>query len=145
MKQKMTNAQAAWHLDGLRRLAESDGLVSAGTGYRIVQNLRTLTEALVPYEETRSMIVRKYTPAGRETLQQSEDPEAYAACLHEIQELGRMELEAEVRPVSPEAISACKLPIGTLLALDFMLLEADRPERGEQPVKQNEPPEGAGG
>lgn len=117
---KMTNYEADQHVGELSSLKELRVSLPALVGYRILQNLHALKNGLQPYYDAVDDAVRKYS-GGKERINESDDPDAYAACVGEIAELRQAEIDVDVQTIEFEAMRGVDLPLSALFALDFML------------------------
>lgn len=120
MKVSMTNAEALRCLNSLRELESLNNPVSAVAGYRIVQNIHALINALAPYQEIRDKTIKKHAKNGV-SVDRKTDPEAFDACTRDLAEVERLTIDVEVKTFPIDMIADCKLPIHVLFALNFML------------------------
>ncbi len=117
---KMKNAEAMKHLQDLKNLEGLETALPAVVGYRIIQNVRSFTNALAAYEEMRDRTIRKYAKDGK-TVKQEEDPEAFDACVAELETLDALEVEVEIEKIPISMMKDRDVPLKTIFALDFML------------------------
>ena len=120
MNVNMTNAEAVQRLNYLRELKTLNNLVSAAVGYRIVQNIHTLTTALTPYYEVRDKTIKKYAKDGV-SVDRKTDPEAFDNCTKELAEIDHLTINVEVATFPLSMIAECKFPLSAFFALDFMI------------------------
>lgn len=127
MKMTMTNAEAIQKLNGLRELEKLSNPVPALAGYRIVQNIHALANALAPYTEVRDKTIKKYAKDGK-SISRDTDPEAFAACTEELAALDRLTIDVEVNTFPLSAIAEGKFPLNVFFILDFMIQKTSKKE-----------------
>ena len=120
MKVKMTNAEAVQRLNVLHDLEKLSNPVPAVVGYRIVQNIHALADALTPYNEIRDKIIKKYAKDGK-SISRDSDPEAFTACTIELAEIERLTIDVDVNTFPLSAIAEGKFPLNVFFILDFMI------------------------
>lgn len=128
MKVTMTNAEAVQKLNSLRELEKLNNPVPALAGYRIVQNIHALADALAPYTETRDKIIKKYAKAGQTVISRDTDPETFDACAKEIATIDRLTIDVEVNTFPLSAIAEGKFPLNVFFILDFMIQKTSKKE-----------------
>ncbi len=121
MKITLTNLEAVHRLGGLKELEKLSNPVPAAVGYRIVQNIHALSEALKPYQEIRDKTIRKYAPAGKTVINRDADPEAFAACTAELAQIDRLTIDVEIGTFPLDAIAEGRFPLNVFFTLDFMI------------------------
>lgn len=114
------NIEAANRLTSLRELERLSNTVPAVVGYRILQNIHALEEALAPYNRMRDNIIKKYSKNGK-TISREDDPAAFDVCTQEIAEIAQIEVEVAVQTFPFKLIENREFPLKTLFALDFMI------------------------
>lgn len=117
---KMTNYEADQHLRDLTGLKSLSVSISAVVGYRIMQNIHAIQDALRPYQDAVDDAVRRHS-GGQERIDERDDPSAYAQCVEEIAALRQIEVDIPVQTIEIEALGEGNLPLSALFALDFML------------------------
>lgn len=116
----MKNAEAIARLTILRELEKLNITLPTIAGYRIVQNIHALVDALVPYNTVRDTIIKSHAKDGK-TVVRENDPAAFEACMTEIAELDQLDITLEVQTFPFSCISDKELPLNVMFALDFMI------------------------
>lgn len=117
---KMTNGEAAFRLNALKQMENMDMAIPVAAGYRIMQNLKSLSTALEPYQTMRDAIIRKYSN-GKLTIKKEDDPEAFQFCVKELEELDALELDVDIQKMPVSLIGKKELPFRILYAMEFMI------------------------
>lgn len=124
MKITMTNLEAVRRLSGLKELETLSNPVPAAVGYRIVQNIHALSDALKPYQEIRDKTIRKYAKVGKTVINRDTDPEAFDACTAELAQIDHLTIDVEVGTFPLDAIAEGRFPLNIFFMLDFMIEKA---------------------
>ena len=120
MTMTMTNYEAEQHLKDLLAFGKRDIPVSTVTGFRILQNVHALDDALKPFRETSDKVIRKHAHGG-DMISKEEQPDEFAACDKELGELYKIPIEVEIQTISSKELGDCQIPLNTLFSIDFML------------------------
>ena len=117
MKRELTNEEALKILEGLTKFRDSDIEIPIEVGYRIIQNIKSLKDALEPYEEARIQTIQKYSDDGESVEPKSKN---YKFCRRDINTLLRIAIDVDVNEIAWSAIKNIKAPMNCVNALMFM-------------------------
>ena len=117
MKKTLTNEEAVGILEGLKKFRTSNTEISIETGYRIVQNIKQLKNALEPYEEERIRIIQKYSDDGETVDVKSKN---YKFCRRDINALLKITVDVDIHEIAWEDVKNIKIPMNCVDALMFI-------------------------
>ncbi len=117
---KMTNAEAIQKRNSLKELEASNIVIPAIIGFKILQNIHALHDALEPYNQMRDKIIRKHAKGGNE-INREKDPVTYSACIREIAEIEQLMIDVDVKKFDAKMLSNMNFPAKLFFTLDFMV------------------------
>lgn len=123
MRITMTSGEAEHCLAALHELEQLSSDVPAIVGLRIVQNARSLEQAVAPYRSMRDSIIKKYAKGGSSILKET-DPAAFEACSREIADIAMDEVEVDIHTFPLKLIADKEFPMRTMVAMNYMIEES---------------------
>ena len=116
----MKNSEALNNLNSLVTVSQATNVFPVSVGYKIIKNMKSLKNALEPYEEMRNKIITKYDKDGDGSVK--EDNPEYQNCLKDISELNMQEIEdIKLDTISIEDIKDLEIPMNILTNLSCMI------------------------
>lgn len=105
MKKTMKNIEMLEAVNGLSEFVKKDKVVSIALSVSISANMKKLTMELEPYEEVRQKLLKK----NPEDMQD------------EFKELCNMDVELDIRTITPDLLEGLDLSTKDYMALEFMI------------------------
>ena len=116
----MSNYEMEHHFKKLSALVQSDKALPAVAAYGIVRALNTMQDALSPFVMVRDQLVRRYSGGGT-ALNREDDPDAFDACIKELDEIGNKHVQVEVPNIKLDDLRDAKFTISEMEALSLLI------------------------
>ena len=116
----MSNYEMEHHFKKLSELVQSDKALPASAAYGIVRALNTMQDALSPFVMVRDQLVRRYSGGGT-ALNREDDPDAFDACIKELDEIGNKHVQVEVPNIKLDDLRDAKFTIAEMEALSLLI------------------------
>ena len=116
----MSNYEMERHFKRLNALVQSDKALPAAAAYGIVRALNTMQDALSPFVMVRDQLIRRYSGGGT-ALNREDDPEAFDACIKELDEIGNKHVQVEVPNIKLDDLRDAKFTIAEMEALSLLI------------------------
>ena len=116
----MSNYEMEHHFKKLSALVQSDKALPATAAYGIARALNTMQDALSPFVMVRDQLVRRYSGGGT-ALNREDDPDAFDACIKELDEIGNKHVQVEVPNIKLDDLRDAKFTISEMEALSLLI------------------------
>ena len=116
----MSNYEMERRFKRLSALVQSDKALPATAAYGIVRALNTMQDALSPFVMVRDQLIRRYSSGGT-TLNREDNPEAFDACIKELDEIGNKHIQVEVPNIKLDDLRDAKFTISEMEALSLLI------------------------
>ena len=118
----MSNYEMESRFKRLSALVQSDKPLPAAAAYGIVRALNTMQDALSPFSMVRDQLIRRYSGGGT-ALNRDENPEAFDACIKELDEIGNKHIQIEVPQIALADLRDAKFTLAEMDALQLLIIE----------------------
>ncbi len=122
MKIDVSNYEMERHFKKLNAMIQSDKPLPAAAAYGIVRALNTMQDALSPFSMVRDQLIRRYSGGGT-ALNRDENPEAFDACIKELDEIGNKHIQIEVPQIVLADLRDAKFTLAEMDALQLLIVE----------------------
>ena len=116
----MSNYEMEHHFKKLSALVQSDKALPAVAAYGIVRALNTMQDALSPFVMVRDQLIQRYSGGGT-ALNREDDPDAFDACIKELDEIGNKHVQVEVPNIKLDDLRDAKFTISEMEALSLLI------------------------
>lgn len=118
----LTNYEMERRFKKLRELYQSDKPMPATVAYSIVRALNAMQEALSPFGIVRDQLIKRYSNGGT-ALNREENPDAFDACIKELDEIGSKRVEIEVPEIKLADLHDVNFTLAEMDALNLLIVQ----------------------